>query len=184
MKKRLNLRGSGQRGFTLLEIIIAIAISAILGLGAVVTLNQMVSGNDRASRDMTTIQQLESAGYRVSRDALTAQYVTTGENAGFPLQLDWQDWYVNGTTRIDENHRIEYSLSGSNLLRTKSFKLSTASSWVTESQTVVARNIDVNPARTFCSYSDHVITLNITAVTGNTSETYIYQIKPRTDSPY
>jgi len=178
----MQLRRSGQAGFTLIEVIIAVAISAVLFGGAVGVLNRMTGENDRASKDMAVTQQIESAGYWVGKDALKAQQITAGESAGFPLRLEWQNWNLDANNQVVTN-RVEFSLSGNSLQRTQS--VGTASTgWSIVQQTIVARNIDEDNEKTFCSYSGNVITLNLTAVIETTGKTHVYQIKPRPDTAY
>lgn len=165
---------SGRKGFTLIEIIISIAISAILGLGAAAVLTQMFSENRRATTSMENTQQVENVGYWLTRDALIAQIIEPGVSEGFPLRLKWQNWEF-GAGGIIVNNQIEYSISGENLMRTKSIN------GVTQTQTRVASNIDVTA--TSCTYSeiDHLITLDVTAREGTATKSYTYQVRPRPD---
>jgi prepilin-type N-terminal cleavage/methylation domain-containing protein len=175
MKKILHLFKSGQKGFTLIEIIISIAISSILGFGAAAVLTQMFGENRRATTSMENTQQVESVGYWLTRDALIAQIIEPGASAGFPLRLKWQNWDFDASGNI-VNNQIEYSLSGEDLMRTKSIN------GVTQSQTRVASKIDI--ASTSCTYSeaDQLITLDVTAREGTTTKSYTCQVRPRPDN--
>jgi len=179
MKKFLQFSRSGQEGFTLIEIMISLVIGAVLFGGAIAILNQMTGEHDRASKDMTAVQQVESAGFWVSRDAFIAQTVTTGEYAGFPLELAWQDWDFDASGNV-VNHKVVYSLSGNSIQRTQS------RNGVIEKQSAVASNINTDSAKTSCSYDDtvNIINLKLTATVETTSKSQEYQIKPRPDKPY
>lgn len=103
---------SGQRGFTLVELLVAIPISAVVVAAATGGLIQVLDSKD-ASTHMYALRQVQSAGYWVSTDAYQAQQVgdipgdiTVGPNQGFPLVLKWLDPDTN------ESHVITYDLLG------------------------------------------------------------------------
>ena len=103
---------SGQRGFTLLELLVAIPISALVVAAATGGLIQVVNSKD-ASTHMYSLRQVQTAGYWVSTDAYQAQQVgdvpgeiTVGANQGFPLVLKWLDPDTGKT------HIVTYTLGG------------------------------------------------------------------------
>ena len=175
MKKLLSRFKSNQKGFTLIEILISIAISAVLGFGAAAVLSQMFGENRRATTSMENTQQVESVGYWLTRDALIAQTIEPGASAGFPLRLKWQNWDFDINGNI-VNNQVEYSISGENMMRTKSVN------GITESQSRVASNIDVTGTSCIYSATDHLITLDVTAREGTATKSYTYQVKPRPDN--
>ena len=115
---------SGQRGFTLLELLVAIPIAALVVAAATAGLMQVVNSKD-ASTHMYSLRQVQTAGYWVSTDGYQAQRVgdvlgeiTVGPNEGFPLKLWWLDPDTN------EAHTVTYTLGGTEgsprtLLRTE-----------------------------------------------------------------
>jgi prepilin-type N-terminal cleavage/methylation domain-containing protein len=157
-----------QHGFTLIEIIIAVAISGIIISGITASVIQVFDGNTRSSSHMETIQDTENAGFWLNQDILTTQSVSIGETNGFPLKLSRIDW--NGVI-----HQVTYSLSGTKLLRT------VISDGVNISQTVVADNVNTSAAATNCTFADDVLTLKITSEVSSASETRIYEISLRVD---
>ncbi len=90
MKRRLF--GRGQRGFTLVELLVAIPVSAIVVAAATAGLMQLLDSKD-ASAHMLTMRQVQTAGYWMSTDGLQSETVTltAGDNVtgGFPLTLVW-----------------------------------------------------------------------------------------------
>jgi len=81
---------NNQRGFTLIELIIAIAIAGIITGGITMTIFQVFSGNIRTSNHMTAVKQVQNAGYWISHDAQMAQNVGTG--GADILTLTWVGW--------------------------------------------------------------------------------------------
>jgi len=124
-----------ERGFTLVELIIAIAITAIITTGVTMTIFQVFTGNARSSNHMIAVRQVQNAGYWVSHDAQMAQLVVTTGVSGFPLILTWTDW--DGT-----EHQVTYDIvNGDELKRSEG-----------ATETIVAKYIDPDPANTSCKF--------------------------------
>lgn len=163
-----------QSGFTLLELIIAIAIAGLITAGISAAIMQTLTINHRASNHMVAVRQVQQAGKEVSKDALQAQNVTCGEDSGFPLTLNWTDW--SGTV----NH-VTYDITDDNELH-RSHTTSNGTPPAT-APAIVAQYID--PEHTSCSFntSAWVLTFTVTAALGTESETRIYEIEPRPTPP-
>jgi len=92
MFHRPGLIKKNQRGFTLLEIMLAMVISGLIAAAISGAIFQLVMGNASSKNHMTALKQVQSAGYWVSHDAQMAQTVVPSNNAnGFPLTLLWTD---------------------------------------------------------------------------------------------
>jgi prepilin-type N-terminal cleavage/methylation domain-containing protein len=101
---RLGLLNKNQRGFTLVEMLIVLAIAGIVTAAATMTIIQVISGSSSSSNHMTAVRQVQNAGFWVSRDAQMAQSVAPAPYPdGFPLTLTWTDRYGN-------DHQVVYSL--------------------------------------------------------------------------
>ncbi|MFW0860383.1 MAG: prepilin-type N-terminal cleavage/methylation domain-containing protein, partial [Dehalococcoidia bacterium] len=81
-----------QRGFTLIELIIAIAITGIIIGGIVMTIFQVISVNALTANHLTAVRQVQNAGHWITSDAKMAQSVATTGASGFPLTLTWSEW--------------------------------------------------------------------------------------------
>ena len=137
--KRMN---KNQKGFTLLEMTLAILIGAIIAGGITATIFQVVMGSGRTNNHMIAVRQVQSAGYWVSHDAQMAQSVVAARDAdGFPLTLSWTDW--DGTLIT-----VTYTIEGGELKRKLDRKPAVGSE--TSETTTVARFIDVDLAKTKC----------------------------------
>ena len=104
--KMLKLVNNNQKGFTMIEVVIAIAITAIITGGIIMTIFQVFDGNTRSSNHMIAVRQVQNAGYWVSHDTLMAQSVVTDDGAtGFPLTLTWTEYVVDG-----DEYQVDYTL--------------------------------------------------------------------------
>ncbi len=171
MKKALRKIHLRQNGFTLIEILVSVAITGLVGTGAVMTIGQIFPQNQRANERVQAIEQVESVAYWINRDALVAQTVAPDNGSGFPLTLTWQG--VNGN-----NNQVIYSRSGNSLQR--SFSVNGGALV----QTLIAQNINFDATETNCSYAiSGILTFQVTSSVGTASETRIYQTKLRAAQP-
>ena len=162
----------GQTGFTLIEIVIAIAITGVAGAGAAMTIGQTFQQNQRATASVQAISEVENVAHWMNQDALMAQDQPVA-GTGF-LTLTWQapDSSYNQIVK-----QAVYSFSGTNLLRTFS---ATGSAPI---QAIVARNIDSDPTKTYWSFDDGVLRIQVTAAIGDSVETREFRIELRVNQP-
>jgi len=114
-----------QKGFTLLEILIALAITAIIGLATGRVVIQVMAVNAGSITRETAIKQVESAVQIISRDAKQTQVFTvhSSDNINFNLSvgdnlvLTWTAWDNTQTTikYYIQNGHLTKNLSTSNL---------------------------------------------------------------------
>lgn len=132
---RLGLISKNQMGFTLLELLIALAITSVITGSTTMVIFQVFDGNARTSNHMEAVRQVQNAGYWVSRDAQMAQSIDIGNDPVTPelelVTLTWTEW--NNTA-----HQITYKLQGAEL-------------WRDDGQPMrVAEYIDSDPNNTNC----------------------------------
>lgn len=155
-----------QRGDGFIEIVIALALIAFLGTGITTFTVLTISQTGKSTNHMQAILQLENIGYWVSRDVQMAQTVTPGPNAGFPLQLSWNDTDNNA-------FQVTFSLSGGNIQR------SLVKNGGGQQDVLVAQLINSSPSLTSCNYNNGLLVFNATATVGNWSLSRTFQIKKR-----
>lgn len=89
----------GERGFFTLELIVTIGISALITLGAGMTIAQMISSNKRNDDHLMALNNAQKAGYWISNDVLMSQNITLGDEGEF-ISLAWKDWETGYTHNI------------------------------------------------------------------------------------
>ncbi|MEE8419330.1 MAG: hypothetical protein V3S02_04380, partial [Dehalococcoidales bacterium] len=84
----------GEKGYVLMELLIAITIMFLAGTSAGAIIFQIAKNTERNTDIMTAVHQVETAGYWISRDARMALNVTTTDNLTLPefLSLSWTEW--------------------------------------------------------------------------------------------
>ena len=133
----------GRSGFTLVEILIGLAISGLLVGGIATAIWQVVNVNAGSVSRMTAIKQVEVAIDNLRPDILVAQEITPNllQASGFPLQLGWVDW-DSGAQNL-----VTYSVNASKaLVREASVKGNSSSR-------VIARNIESISMQNAASYA-------------------------------
>jgi prepilin-type N-terminal cleavage/methylation domain-containing protein len=143
-----------ETGFTLIEVLVSLAITSIIGLGATIASGQVLNETARNSDYTTASRNAMNAIHWISRDALMAQ--TISGVAGFPqtsdLSLAWVDWG-------NSSHNATYSLENGQLRRTY-----TDGTQITEN--LVAEYINPDAELTNCSSLNGTLTVTITASVG------------------
>jgi prepilin-type N-terminal cleavage/methylation domain-containing protein len=174
----MKLIRKNEKGFTLIEILIALAIFGLIAAAVSGTIVQVIQSK-RSTDHMTALRQVQSAGYWISQDGVQAQQVIISTAPGLPFTLTWADWDSNAL------HEVEYSLqdmsSGDlDYLQRKEVVNGQAADPII---TIVGQYID--PNNTSCEPVDQELsagetfTFTVTATMNQHTETRTYQIKPR-----
>ena len=181
---KLNFKNKGQKGFTLIELAIAMAIGAMIAGSVTMTIFQIVDSSGRTSNHMTAIRYAQNAGYWFSRDAqMIQQEPIITENGGEleSITLDWIDWDGN-VYQVIYNFE-DMSVGGLKELQRVEHKTPVVGSETTET-TVIAEFIDIE--NTSCDYTDDKFTFTVTVQVGAGSaaqiETRTYEVIPRPGS--
>jgi prepilin-type N-terminal cleavage/methylation domain-containing protein len=159
--------GSGQSGMTMIELVMALAVTAIIGTAVTAAVAQVFDTNVRSSNHMVAVRQVQNAGYWFSRDAQMAQSVDTSVS-GKLVRLQWTDF---------ENtlHTADYTLvDGASGLKDLERDI--------DGDVVVVGQF-IDPDETSVVFAGGKLALTVTASVGNNdtqgNETRIYEIKPR-----
>lgn len=177
----LSVQKGSERGFTIIELAISIAIVGIIGTSVVTLISLLYNTNGSTSDTVTVQNQVGNAASWITVDAQMAQRIVTDDplHPGSLVTLDWVWW--------DDNNNIEYevtySINSNNELERACTKTDHSNDNVEEGLIVVAQYLD--SAATNCQYnpSSHLITFNVTASITRyrtVSATSIVKVIPRT----
>lgn len=163
-------RRRGQRGFSTIELVVALAVTGFIGLGATVSSIQVLDQTAQNADYTTASRHTLNAVQWVSQDAQMAQTIETSGEAGFPLTLTRLAW-------DNVVHQVVYDLADGALMRR--YYIDGEGPY----QTRVAEYINPAPALTHCEEASGVLTLTITASVGKgdakTSVTKVREITSR-----
>ena len=107
-----------QKGFTLIEVLVAMAVSGIVMAGIVLAIYQVVWGTDRSNSQVVALTDINRAVLSIKKDLMMTQ--NTDLTDGVPqssVTLTWID-YTSFETENTTFHSSGYTLLGTELLRT------------------------------------------------------------------
>jgi prepilin-type N-terminal cleavage/methylation domain-containing protein len=182
MFHRLGLINRNQKGLTLMELLIALAITGIIVSTVTMVIFQVFDGEARSSNHIDAISRAQDAGRYISQDAGMAQTVErTEDDDGFPLTLTWTKWETN------DKYWIVYRIVDNSLQRDEYINREPDGD---PDGTLVFEHIiskDGEELKTFLNPpdddDDYTLSFTITAIVGigsqQVSETRVYEAIPR-----
>lgn len=177
-----------ERGFTLVEILVVMAIVALIGGAASMATSQVITGTKRSNDHMTAIRQVQNAGYWISRDTLMAQSIVAGDDPETSevtefLILSWTLWDKDKDKDKKKDsmypiyHLVTYTFEDM-ADGLKKLERQHLIDGVEETTTFVAERI-VDSATSFSEQEDGRWILTIQASQGTATETREYEVTPR-----
>jgi prepilin-type N-terminal cleavage/methylation domain-containing protein len=159
----------GQRGLTIVELLIALPIAALIVAAATGAIIQLLNGSEASNR-MFACRQVQTAGYWMSKDGVQAQLVDITAPPDI-LILEWE---------TDASYRIIYSLPDMPSGSLKQLERTEEVNGAEGTTLVIATNLV--PEETSCHWTsdeEQSFIFKVTARVGDQTETRIYEIKPR-----
>ena len=168
-----------EKGFTLIEVLVATAIMAMIGAGVTTTAGQIINGSQRNNDWATTVRHTQNIGYWVRQDALMAQTINASDDPETTdvefIILDWKNWETG------DIHNIRYILldSADSLKKVKRKELSRDNGGVEigNETTLIADNIYTANL----SEQDSAWRLSVEAVSGMKNSARTYRIGYRVE---
>lgn len=170
----------GERGFTHIELVVALAVTVIVAGAAALATIQVCKGTGHNNDRMTVLSQVQSAGHWIGRDALMAQSVNA-DNLTSPnfLVLNWTERdYDDEPTYHSATYFFQDMVDGVGSLRRSHWSSAGANE-----ETLVADSIYYDPGdpddTTRADYQAPALTVQLTAVYEEAVETREYRISHR-----
>ena len=169
-----------EKGYTLVELAIAITIMALVSIAASAAIFQVFNNIEHNNDRLTAVLQVQYAGSWISRDAQMASSVIA-DNLTMPdfLIIDWNEWDAAGDPIYHSaTYFFEDLTDGIGKLVRNHWSSVGASE-----QTLIAEYIYYDPSyvddTSKASYDSPVLTVQLTAHFEETRETREYKIKHR-----
>jgi len=169
-----------EKGYTLIELAIAITIMVLASTAASAAIFQIFNNIERNNDRLTAVFQVQYAGSLISRDAQMASSVIT-DNLTMPdfLIIDWTEWDAAGDPIY---HSVTYFFEGLTDGIGKLMRNHWSSAGASE-DTLIAEYIYYDPTyvddTSKASYDSPVLTVQLTAHFEETRETREYRIQHR-----
>lgn len=159
---KLNLKGK-QSGFTLVELLVAVAILGAIGGALSTAITYIIMGSDRTKDQAVILQQVQNAGYWISRDVQMAVDVTPGGGGALVTvdQVDGGGAYV-----------VAYVFDGTTLKRQLGGQQTLIAQYIVKVKTSFVDDTEVGDA--LSKYK-----LTITASRGEAEVERVYEIAKR-----
>jgi prepilin-type N-terminal cleavage/methylation domain-containing protein len=157
-----------EKGFTLIEVLVGLAIMSVIILAMGMTVTTIVTNSRGTTERSVVLREVQNAGYSISRDVQMADDVTLDGTSGFPLILD-----IPVDTDENNNYSVNYLFDGDKIIR----QVYDSSDTLIRVGSV-AEYIDVG-ATTFTALSFNTYELTIKACNGEAVAERSYQIKQR-----
>ena len=137
-----------QKGFTLIEVLVVLAVGSVILVGVVLAIHQVVWGTGRTNSQVVALTNVNYAALFIRKDIQMSQNTDLTDGVSSSVRLSWIDYTSFGSEDETSSHSSSYALSGTNLLRTYDGK-----------ESIVGRNI------TYLGFTqdDRVINVVITA---------------------
>jgi len=157
-----------EKGFTLIEVVIAVAITGIIMPMMTMTTTALLTNHQQANDSNVVLQQVQNVGYWISRDVQMAKDVIFTDPGGFPLTLD-----IPVDTDENNDYSVKYLFDGNNLKRQVYDSLDNLIS-----ETSIAQYIDVQDT-TFSTPGSNIYNLTVKASKGEAVVERSYEIVQR-----
>ncbi len=179
-----------QKGFTLIELIVSLAISVALIGGTTAAIFQVFEVGEKSKSHMSAAEEVENAGYWIGRDSQMAQSISLSDDAGTVetevLTLRWVGWpREEGNEQCIDSYEVAYSYDNNQIWRREKVtteKYDSNGHFIEATESTSSLLVAQNITALSISLSAGKVVVDITASVGEATERRIYEIKPRPSS--
>ena len=188
MKMIFKIFHKNQRGFTLIETVVSLAISSIIIVGLVISINQIMFQGTEVRADMESTQFVQNTGSWLRQDILMSQSILPGDNPATDenemMTLYWTSASYKDAQDNDciDYYEVSFYLNGEELRRkeqvtTNVYNPNGSLIETTENQGISL--ISDNITEFTLNSDNNTQVLSITALVGDAQTVNTYEIFPR-----
>lgn len=167
-----------EAGFLLTDVLVTLALSAVITLGAGMTTVQLIKVTESTEDHATLARQPQNLGYWLSQDLMMAMIISSGDDAGTPETefaiITWKDWELGDMYEVRYTW-VDPGATQKQVLRTETQR-DIDGNIVSEVFTLVADNIN---AATLTLPTTNPKTLTVDALSGERSSSVQYDTSRR-----
>jgi len=160
----------GEAGFTIVELLIAVAITGAIVAALAMTVTTLIRGSRQATEQNGVLPRVQTVGYWISRDINMARDVTLGGPNGFPLSL-----IIPVSDNVTSDYQVDYLFDGDKLKRRQYDSSETLVAETLITDYIDTDNTKLTPLNPVAGHFE----LAVRAVIGNSSLTMSYDIEQR-----
>ncbi len=157
-----------QRGFTLIEMVLGLAIAGVVVMTIGMTITTLLLNYKQPGIQQTLLQQVQNAGYQMPRDVQMSSSMTLGDSNGFPVTIN-----IPVDQEENNNYEVKY-LFESNTLKRQQFD----SSANLTAENVITQYVDTDNT-TFESPLEGLYKLTIRVSLDEETVTAFYEMQRR-----
>ncbi len=106
-----------QKGFTLVELLVAMAVGSLILTGAVLSIYQIVWGTSRSNSQVVALTGINQAALAIRNDLLMTQTTDLSSTPKSSANLTWIDYTTSFGSGGWTSHSSVYTLNGTALMR-------------------------------------------------------------------
>jgi prepilin-type N-terminal cleavage/methylation domain-containing protein len=130
-----------QKGFTLIEMLVVVAILGIIMVPMAMAVQMIYSNFNIARDDSIALRQVENAGYWITNDIRRAKTISTTTSGVF-LRLICYNWDDINKVMAD-NQQVDYTISNGTLIRNIGASTILVAQYIVPANTTIAQDATI-----------------------------------------
>lgn len=188
MKRIIKIYHGNQRGFTLIETVVTLAISSIIIAGLITSINQLMFQGSEVRADMESTQFVQNTGSWLRQDILMSQSIIPGDNPASDenetMTLYWTSASHKDAQDNDliDYYEVSYYLDGGKIRRKEQVTTNVYNPNGSLIETIENQGISLisdNITEFTLNSENNTQVLSIVALVGDAQTEKTYEIFPR-----